>query len=122
MSTSSMPACSMAAVVRVAMHVVGLEAVDLDVRDPQRVEHLVQQRDLTFELVGCRRTAGLVLGVGSQAGRLAADVEGHGDMGRHLVAQDVDQHRGEAVDRIGVLTCGRGEVLLRQCEEGSIGQ
>ena len=53
---------------------------------------------------------------------LPRDVEGDRDVGRLLVAQHVDQHRGEAVDRVGVLA-GRGrEVLDRQREERAVGQ
>jgi len=33
--------------------------------------------------------------------RLPGHVEGGGDVGRLLVAQQVDQHRREAVDRVG---------------------
>ena len=43
-------------------------------------------------------------------------------MGRLLVAQHVDQHRGEAVDRVGVLARGGREVLDRQREERAVGQ
>ena len=44
------------------------------------------------------------------------------DVGGLLVAQHVDQHRGEAVDGVGVLT-GRGrEVLHREREERAVGQ
>ena len=52
---------------------------------------------------------------------LPRDVERDGQVGRLLVAQHVDQHRGEPVDRVGVLP-GRGrEVLDRQREEGPVG-
>ena len=90
---------------------------------PQRVEHLLDQRQLAAELgrASCcaspctRRTR-------SQPEGLPGHVEGHGDVGRLLVAQHVDQHRGEAVDRVGVLA-GRGrEVLHRQREERAVGQ
>ena len=39
-----------------------------------------------------------------------------------LVAQRVDQHRGEAVDRVGRLAGGGREVLHRQREERPVGQ
>ena len=39
-----------------------------------------------------------------------------------LVAQHVDEHRGEAVDRVGVLAGGGREVLDRQREERAVGQ
>ena len=50
---------------------------------------------------------GLVLGVRLGAEGLAGDVEGDRDVRGLLVAQQVDQHRGEAVDRVGGLP-GRG--------------
>ncbi len=42
-------------------------------------------------------------------------------MGRLLVAQHVEQHRGEAVDGIGRLPGAGGEVLHREGEESPIG-
>ncbi len=101
--------------------VVGLEAVQLDVGDVERVEHLFDQRDLTGELGRRLRAVRLVLAVLVAAEGLPGDVEGHRQMGRLLVAQHVDQHRGEAVDRVGVLPGGGREVLHGQGEEGSVG-
>ena len=49
-------------------------------------------------------------------------VERHRHVRRLLVAQDVDEHRGEAVDGVGRLTGGGGEVLDGQGEERSVGQ
>ena len=93
-----------------------------EVPDPQRVEHLAQQRQLAGELGGRGGAAGLVLGVLGGPERLARHVEGDPDVGRRLVAQHVDQHRGEAVDGIRVLAGARREVLDREGEEGPIGQ
>ena len=53
---------------------------------------------------------------------LAGHVERDRDVGRRLVAHDVDQHRGEAVDRVGRLPGGGREVLDREREEGPVGQ
>ena len=50
------------------------------------------------------------------------DVEGDREVGRLLVAQHVDQHRREAVDRVGVLAGAGREVLDRQREEGPVGE
>ena len=44
------------------------------------------------------------------------------DVGGRLVAQHVDQHRGEAVDGVRVLAGARREVLDREGEEGAVGQ
>ena len=82
--------------------VVGLEAVLLERRDVQRVEDLLDQRDLAGELRRGLRPVALVLGVLLEPERLAGHVEGDRDVRRLLVAQDVDQHRREAEHRIGV--------------------
>ena len=102
--------------------VVGLVALGLDVTDLQRIEHLVQERDLALELVRRRRAPGLVFGIFLQAEGLARDVEGDRHVGRLLVPQQVDQHRREAVDRVGVLARPGREVLGREGEEGTVGQ
>ena len=93
--------------------VVGLVTLLLDRRDPQRRENLLDQRHLSLELVGGLRPVGLVVGVLRLPEGVSRDVERHADVGRPLVAQDVDQHGGEAVHRIGRLACRGGEVLHR---------
>jgi hypothetical protein len=55
--------------------VVGLVALDPEPRDPQRVEHLLDEADLTAEVARRLRPAGLVFRVGLVAERLAGDVE-----------------------------------------------
>ncbi len=102
--------------------VVGLEPVDLHVLDPQRIEHLADQRDLPLELARGGGTRGLVVGVLLGAERLARHVERDGDVSGVLVAQHVDEHRREAVDAVGVLTRARREVLHREGEERAIGK
>ena len=102
--------------------VVGLEADLLDERHPEGVEHLLDQGDLALELVGRLGAVGLVVGVLLGAEGRPGDVERHREVGRLLVAQDVDQHRREAVDRVGVLPGRGGEVLHRQRVEGAVGQ
>ena len=102
--------------------VVGLVARHAHHRDRQRRADLADQRDLPPE-VGRRLAAvGLVLRVGLVPERRPALVPGDGDVGRRLVPQDVDQHRGEAVDRVGGLPGGGREVLDGQREEGAVGQ
>ncbi len=86
--------------------VVGLVAVDHQRRDPQRVEHLLDQRDLTTKVRRRLAAAGLVFAVGRAAKRRAGDVEGDGEMRRFLVPEQVDEHGGEAVHRIGRLAGG----------------
>jgi hypothetical protein len=43
-------------------------------------------------------------------------------MGGLLVAQQVDEHGGEAVDRVGGLPRARAEVLRGEREEGPVGE
>ncbi len=81
--------------------VVGLEARLGEHRDAQRAKDFLGDVDLTAELVGRRGPVGLVLRVALGAERLPRHVERRGDVRRRLVAQQVDQHRGEAVDRVG---------------------
>ena len=103
-------------------HVVGLVPGQLHGRYPQRVEHLVHQAHLAEERRRGLRPAGLVLLVPLGAERAAGHVEGHRDVRGSLVAQHVDQHRGEPEDGVGRLTGRGGEVLHRQGEERAVGQ
>ena len=103
-----------------ADEVVGLVAGQLDVGDPQRVEDLLDEGHLPLELLGRRRPLGLVLGVLLGAEGRAGDVERDGQVRGPLVAQDVDEHRGEAEHRVGVLPRAGGEVLHREREERAV--
>ena len=102
--------------------VVGLEALDAEVRDVERPQDLLDEVDLAAEVVRGRRAVRLVLGVALVAERVPRDVEAHREVGGLLVAQQVDQHRGEAVDRVGGLPGAGAEVLRRQREERAVGQ
>jgi hypothetical protein len=102
--------------------VVGLVALLLEEGDPHGIQHLLDQRELAGELAGRLAAAGLVFGVLLQPEGLARDVERHGDVRGPLVAEHVDQHRGEPEDRVGGLSCRGREVLQRQREEGAVGQ
>jgi hypothetical protein len=101
--------------------VVGLEPVRFDVDDVERVEDLLDQRHLSGELRRRGRPVGLVLGVLRRAEGLPGHVERDGEVRRPLVAQHVDEHGREAVDGVGVLAGGGGEVLHRQGEERPVG-
>ena len=102
--------------------VVGLEVLHREERDGQRREDLLDEVDLTPEVVGGGRPVRLVLGEPLGAERRAGDVERHREVRGLLVAQQVDQHRGEAVDRVGGLPRARAEVLRGQREERPVGQ
>src|SRR6202000_1433932 len=78
--------------------------------------------DLAAELVGGLGPARLVLDVLLVPERRRAAFEGHGDLRGLLVAQHVDQHRGEAVDGVGRQACGRREVLHRERAPGPVGE
>ena len=120
--STSMPSRS-ACAVTVAMHVVGLVALGLERRDAQRVEDLLDQGDLALEVGRARVAVGLVLGVLARCGRSCGETsKATATWVGLLVAQHVDQHRGEAVDRVGRLPGRGGEVLDRQGEERAVGQ
>jgi hypothetical protein len=102
--------------------VVGLVALGGEHRDVQRGQHLLDEADLASEVGGALAAVGLVLRVDLAAEGLAPHVEGDGQMGGLLVPQHVDEHRREAVDGVGRLPGGGGEVLHRQREERPVGQ
>jgi hypothetical protein len=92
------------------------------VRHAQRVEQLVDELHLAAEVFGRLVPGGLVVGVFLvPEGRLGT-VEGDRHVCRLLIAQDVGQHRGEPVDRLGVLTVGGHEVGVFERVERAIGQ
>ena len=101
--------------------VVGLEVLLRQRRDAEHVEHLPDQVDLAAELVRRRAAVGLVVGEGLRAERLAREVERHRQVGRRLVAQEVDEHRGEPEDRVRDLPGLGLEVLGGQREERAVG-
>ena len=100
--------------------VVGLVAVELHVDHVQRVQDLLDERHLPRELGRGRRPVALVRRVQLRAERHPGHVERHGQVGRRLVAQHVDEHRREPVHGIGVLARRRREVLHGQGEERSV--
>ena len=89
---------------------------------PSAVEHLLDEVDLAAELVGGRATGWPCTRGTSRRGRSGARRRTPPRVGGLLVAQQVDQHRGEPVDRVGGLPVRRGEVLGRQRVERPVGQ
>jgi hypothetical protein len=81
--------------------VVGLEARLGEHGDAERAQHLLSDVDLSPELIRRGGPARLVLGVFVGAERLPGDIECRGDVGRLFIAQQVDQHRGKPVYRVG---------------------
>ncbi len=80
--------------------VVGLDPLDLEHRDLEGVEDLVNQRHLGREDVRRLLTAGLVVGVHVVPERRRPGVEGDGDVVGLLVAEHLDEHRREPVDGV----------------------
>ena len=101
--------------------VVGLVAGDLDHRDAQGGQHLADQRHLGAEVVGGGPAVGLVAVVDVVAVGGPAQVEADRDPVRREVAEQLDQHGGEAVDDVGQLPGGRLQVA-GQGEEGPVGE
>ena len=94
--------------------------VRLVVDDPhhgnaKRVEHLVDQPELRREVRGCLGTTGLVVRVLLQPNGRPAQVERHREEVGALVAEQLDQHRREAVDGVRDLP-GAGGQCRRECE------
>src|SRR5438477_95028 len=99
--------------------VIGLVPLDPDDRDPQRVEHLLDERQLRSEVRRRLAAAGLVLGVHLQANGRLARVEGHRDQVGLLLREELDQHGGEPVHGVGHRAAAGGE-CRREREEGSV--
>ena len=102
--------------------VIGLVPLGLHRGDAQRLEHLADQVDLALELRRARAAVGLVVGEGLRAEGLPRHVEGHRDVAGAFVPQGVDEHGGEAVDRVRGLARRGGEVLHGERVEGPVGQ
>ncbi len=100
--------------------VVGLEAREREVGHAERVEHLEDQADLAAEVLRGLLAVGFVLLVRLVAEGGLRPVEADDHVTRPLIAKDVDQHRGEAVHRLGVLAVGRGEVRVLQRVERAV--
>ena len=66
----------------------------------QDVEHLLDQSELRTEVGGGLGPPGLVVGVHLEPHGGGAHVERHREQVGVLVAEELDQHRGEAVDRV----------------------
>ena len=72
--------------------------------------HLTHQRELRDEVVRRLGTVRLVLGVEVVAEALAPGVEHHRRVGGRVLPQRLEEHGGEAVDRVGRHPLGRREV------------
>ncbi len=100
--------------------VVGLVPFLLEDGDVQGLHDRPDAVHLRAELVRHLGAVGLVLGVDLVA-EGAPLVEGHGDVGGLLVAQDVQQHGRESVDGVGQLAL-RGLEIVGQRVVGAVGE
>ncbi len=83
--------------------IIGFVAFELDHRNPQAIEHFADQRQLLFEQIRRRGASGFVVGVNVEAKLRRAFIETNNHALRPLIGKQLDQHRGEAVDRVGDL-------------------
>jgi len=90
--------------------VIRLEALLLDDGDRESPDDLLDIRDLGNQRFGGRPACRLVLFEGLVPEGRPLDVEGHGDIVGLLVAQQLHQHRREAVDRVRGKPFGVGEL------------
>ena len=102
-------------------HVVGLNADVFHRGDLEGVHQLADQSHLLAEGVRGLAAIGLVAGDPLVAEGGLGAIEGHCHPVGAVVAQQRQQHHGEAVHRVGYLAAGGGHVL-GQGEEGPIGQ
>ncbi len=90
--------------------VVGLIAGGLDDRDAHGLDQLAHEAHLLAQYVGGRRTGRFIALYQLVAERRLGPVEGHGQVIGLVVLDQVHEHRGEAVNGVGHLPRGRGQV------------
>ena len=101
--------------------VVRLVALNLHDGDGHGLQDLPDQPQLLAELVWGLGPPGLVIGVLLQPDCGPPLVERHRQEVRLLLAQELDQHGGESVHRVGQLAAGGGQIG-GQGEEGPVGK
>jgi hypothetical protein len=89
--------------------VVRLDPLDAQHRNAQRIDDAMDVGDLRREVVRHLRPVRFVVGVDLVAKRLAGGVEHHDQVVGLRVAEQFQQHRGEAVDRVGREPVGPGQ-------------
>ena len=92
-----------------AEHIVGLKALGREDRDVENAHHVLDSLDLLAQIVGHALAMPFVVGVVPVA-KGFAHVEGHRDVLRLHVAQDVEQHGEKAESCVSRLSGARGHV------------
>ncbi len=103
-----------------ADHIVRLDPLDLQQRQPQGPDQLQQRSDLGRQLVRHRRPVSLVLRIQVMAEGLAFRVEHHGDVLRGILRQQAAQHVHHPVYRPGRFAAGVGQLLQVRYVEGPV--
>jgi hypothetical protein len=98
--------------------VVRLPALELEVPVAERLDDRTEVRELLPEQVG-HRPAALLVGLRDLRAMRGARVPCHGDPARRVVGEQLEQHVGEAEQRVRRLSVGRLE-LLRKREERAV--
>ncbi len=101
-----------------ADHIVRLDPVDNQQRQPHRPHNGVNRLDLAAQLIGHRRPMGFVLRVDLITESLALGIENHRHMGRIVIVEQTAQHVGHAINRPGRLPFGIGQ--RRHGMEGTV--
>ena len=94
-----------------ADQIVGLVAGHFEDRQPIGRRDRLDVGDLNRHLLGHRRPVGLVVRKQVVPEGGAAGVEEHGGIGRAALLHELDQHAGEAEDRVGRKPPGIGQAL-----------
>ena len=100
--------------------VVGLPALELEVPVAERLDDRTEVRELLAEQVG-HRPAALLVGLRDLRAMRGARVPRDGDTARRVVGEQLEEHVGEAEQRVRRLAVGRLE-LLGEGEERAIGE
>ena len=101
-------------------HVVGLPALELEVPVAERLDDRTEVRELLAEQVR-HRPAALLVRLRDLRAMRGARVPRDGDSARRVVGEQLEEHVGEAEQRVRRLTVGRLE-LLGEGEERAVGE
>ena len=101
-------------------HVVGLFALDLDLRNAIDVEDAAHERKLRAQVVGHRLTLRLVVLIARDARERQTFIEAGDDVGRLFIGDQFSQRRGEHVRRLDADAARRRQRAVLHREEGRV--